>query len=310
MEVSSHALDQHRVTGLQFAGGVYTNISHDHLDYHKTFNEYIKAKKRLFDLLPEGAFAMVNSDDKHAESMVAITKAKVHTYGLKTMSNYKGKVLESSLDGLHLNFNSTELYSPIIGGFNASNLLAVYGVSQELGMDQIETLTAMSTLGAVDGRFQHFTTPGNITAVVDYAHTPDALENVLKTIKTIRTGNEKLITVVGCGGDRDTSKRPLMAKIGSHYSTQLVLTSDNPRSEEPMTIINDMKAGLDPVELAKTMIMEDRREAIKMACNLAQGGDIILIAGKGHEKYQEVKGVKHPFDDFEIIQEQLKTLQK
>ncbi|NQX90970.1 MAG: UDP-N-acetylmuramoyl-L-alanyl-D-glutamate--2,6-diaminopimelate ligase [Flavobacteriales bacterium] len=310
MEVSSHALHQNRVHGINFAGGVFTNITHDHLDYHGTFNEYIKAKRMLFDMLPANAFALINNDDKHGDQMSIATKARVRTFGLKTMADYKAKVLENNLSGLHLNIENMDLFSPIIGSFNASNLLVVYGVAMEMELDQMEVLTQMSTLQPVSGRFQHYSTANNVNAVVDYAHTPDALENVLKTIDNIRTGNEQVITVVGCGGDRDTSKRPLMARIAVNYSTQVVLTSDNPRSEDPNTIINDMKAGLDPVELSKTLSLENRREAIKLACTLAQPGDIILVAGKGHEDYQEINGVKFPFNDSEIIQEHLKALQK
>jgi len=298
------------VTGTQFAGAVFTNISHDHLDYHNTFNEYIKAKKALFDQLPSNAFALVNNDDVHGETMLHDTKAKKKSYGLKTMADYRAKVLESRLSGLHMNLDGKELFSPIIGNFNASNLLAVYAVAMEIGLDQMDTLTYISTLTAVEGRFQHISTPGNVTAVVDYAHTPDALENVLKTIKSIRTGNEQVITVVGCGGDRDVSKRPLMAQIATDLSNQVILTSDNPRSESPEAIIKDMKKGLDPIALAKTITLSDRAEAIKLACTLAKKDDIVLIAGKGHEKYQDIKGVKHAFDDMEIVSTNLKMLQK
>lgn len=310
MEVSSHAIHQHRVTGAHFSGAVFTNITHDHLDYHKTFNEYIKAKKGLFDMLPAGSFALVNNDNVHAESMIHDTKAKKRSFGLKTMADYKAKVLESSFSGLQMMIDGQEFFTPMIGGFNASNLLAVYGVGIELGIDKMELLTGMSTLQAVNGRFQHFRTPGNITAVVDYAHTPDALENVLKTIAGIRTGNEQVITVVGCGGDRDSSKRPIMAQIASDLSDRTIITSDNPRTEDPDAIIREMEAGLDPVQLKKNISISNRKEAIKLACTMAQKHDIILIAGKGHEKYQDIMGVKHPFDDFEIVKETLKNLDK
>ncbi|MGB1032571.1 MAG: UDP-N-acetylmuramoyl-L-alanyl-D-glutamate--2,6-diaminopimelate ligase, partial [Flavobacteriales bacterium] len=310
IEASSHAIHQHRITGTNFAGAVFTNISHDHLDYHSTFNEYIKAKKALFDELPSDSFALVNNDDSHAETMLHDTKAKHRSYGLKTMADYRAKVLESRLTGLHLNIAGKELFSPIIGYFNASNLLAVYAVAMEMGLDQMDTLTYISTLTAVEGRFQHISTPGNVTAVVDYAHTPDALQNVLKTINSIRTGNEQVITVVGCGGDRDVTKRPLMAQIATELSSQVILTSDNPRSEAPDAIIEDMKKGLDPVAISKTITLADRAEAIKLACTLAKTGDIVLVAGKGHEKYQEIKGVKHTFDDMETVSTHLKMLQK
>ena len=310
MEVSSHAIHQHRVTGAHFSGAVFTNITHDHLDYHKTFNEYIKAKKGLFDMLPVGSFALVNNDNVHAESMIHDTKAKKRSFGLKTMADYKAKVLESAFGGLQMMIDGQEFFTPMIGGFNASNLLAVYGVGIELGIDKMELLTGMSTLQSVNGRFQHFRTPGNITAVVDYAHTPDALENVLKTIAGIRTGNEQVITVVGCGGDRDSSKRPIMAQIASDLSDRTIITSDNPRTEDPDAIIREMESGLDPVQLKKNISISNRKEAIKLACTMAQQHDIILIAGKGHEKYQDIMGVKHPFDDFEIVKETLKNLDK
>ncbi len=310
MEVSSHALDQHRVTGTHFSGAVFTNITHDHLDYHKTFNHYIKAKKGLFDMLPNGSFALVNNDNLHAESMVHDTKGKKRSFGLKTMADYKAKVLESSFGGLQMMIDGQEFFTPIIGGFNASNLLAVYAVGIELGIDKIELLTGMSTLQPVNGRFQHFRTESGITAVVDYAHTPDALENVLKTIADIRSGNEQVITVVGCGGDRDASKRPLMAQIASDGSDRTVITSDNPRTEDPDAIIKDMEAGLDPIQIKKNISITNRKEAIKLACTLAAKGDIILIAGKGHETYQDIMGVKAPFDDFQIVKETLKTLNK
>lgn len=310
MEVSSHAIHQHRVTGTYFSGAVFTNITHDHLDYHKTFNEYIKAKKGLFDMLPAGSFALVNNDNLHAESMIHDTKARRRSFGLKTMADYKAKVLESSFGGLQMMIDGQEFFTPMIGGFNASNLLAVYGVGIELGIDKMELLTGMSTLQSVNGRFQQFRTPANITAIVDYAHTPDALENVLKTIAGIRTGNELVITVLGCGGDRDTSKRPLMAQIASDLSDRTIITSDNPRTEDPDAIIREMEAGLDPVQLKKNISISNRKEAIKLACTMAQQHDIILIAGKGHEKYQDIMGVKHPFDDFEIVKETLKNLDK
>lgn len=305
MEASSHALHQHRVTGVQFRGGIFTNITHDHLDYHGTFNEYIKAKKILFDMLPSNAFALINNDDKHAEIMAQNTKAKAKTYALESMANYKAKILENGFDGLHLNVNGDEVYTKLIGDFNAYNILAVYGTCIELGIDNISVLTALSIVEAPAGRFQYFTSKSKITAVIDYAHTPDALKNVIHTINNIRTGNERLIAIVGCGGDRDKAKRPVMAKLAAELSDQTILTSDNPRSESPEAIIEEMKTGLDPILIRKTLSITDRREAIRTACSLAQPGDIILIAGKGHENYQEINGVKYPFDDYAIAQETL-----
>jgi UDP-N-acetylmuramoyl-L-alanyl-D-glutamate--2,6-diaminopimelate ligase len=301
MEASSHAIHQNRTKGVNFRGAVFTNITHDHLDYHETFNEYIKAKKLLFDGLPGSAFALVNNDDSHAEVMVQNTKAKVKTMGLKTMSDYRAKVLENQFNGLHLSIDGKDLYTKLIGGFNAYNLLTIYAVSMELGQDQMDVLTNMSVLGSVEGRFQYIKSKAGITAIVDYAHTPDALKNVLDTIKEIRTGNETVITVVGCGGNRDKTKRPKMARIGAELSDKLIITSDNPRDEEPEAIIQDMKAGLDPVQKSKTFSIANRKEAIRMACDIAKPGDIILIAGKGHEKYQEIKGERHPFDDMQVV---------
>ncbi len=310
MEASSHAIHQHRVTGLNFAGAAFTNISHDHLDYHGTFAEYIKSKKALFDRLGRNAFALTNHDDTNGEIMVQNCKARVKRYALKSMADYRARVLENNLQGLHLMIDGADLYSKLVGSFNAYNILAVYAICRELGLEKLEVLTALSAADPVAGRFQHFRSTGGITAVVDYAHTPDALENVLKTIKDIRTGNERVITVVGCGGDRDKSKRPEMARIAAQWSDQVVLTSDNPRSEEPDQIIKDMEAGLDSNGKRKTLSITDRREAIRLSCTLAQSEDIILIAGKGHEKYQEIKGVKSPFDDLQIVQETIKNLGK
>lgn len=310
MEVSSHAVVQYRVTGIEFKVGVFTNISRDHLDYHKTFKEYIRAKKQFFDLLPEGSFALINSDDRNGATMVQNTRATKRTFGLKTMADFRARVIENQLTGLHLQMGDSDLYSKLIGGFNAYNLLAVYGTAMLLGEEKLDVLTTLSGLSAVEGRFQIVKSDQNITAVVDYAHTPDALKNVLATIKGVRTGAEKVITVVGCGGNRDSGKRPLMSKIACEYSDQVVLTSDNPRNEDPEAIIDDMLENLDPVEVAKTVKVTDRKEAIKMACTLAQGGDIVLIAGKGHEKYQEIKGEKLPFDDLEIVNQMFQLLQK
>jgi UDP-N-acetylmuramoyl-L-alanyl-D-glutamate--2,6-diaminopimelate ligase len=310
MEASSHALHQHRLTGTRIAGAVFTNITHDHLDYHKTFAAYIAAKKILFDTLPSNAFALINKDDKHSDVMTQNCKAKVRTYALQSMADYKAKLIENGFTGLHLSIQQRELYTRLIGGFNAYNVLSVYAVANELGWNNEEVLTQLSMLEAPAGRFQSLKTPNNITAIVDYAHTPDALENVLDTIKEIRAGNEQVITIVGCGGDRDKDKRPIMARIAAEKSDRVILTSDNPRSEEPDAILQDMKAGLDPILLKKTLLVADRREAIRLACSLAQDNDILLIAGKGHEKYQEIKGVKHPFDDFQTVAEALKSLDK
>jgi UDP-N-acetylmuramoyl-L-alanyl-D-glutamate--2,6-diaminopimelate ligase len=310
MEASSHALHQHRLTGVQIRGALFTNITHDHLDYHKTFNEYIKAKKILFDMLPSSAFAITNTDDRHGDIMIQNCKGKVKTMALHSMADYRAKVLENGFAGLHLVIDNHDVYTQLIGGFNAYNILAVYAAAMELGLDKLEVLTAISGLQAPDGRFQYIKTPSGITAVVDYAHTPDALKNVLKTIADIRTGNEQVISIVGCGGDRDKTKRPEMARIAAEWSNRVVLTSDNPRSEDPETIINEMKEGLDPVMMKKTLAVSDRREAIKFACTLANAGDIVLIAGKGHERYQEIAGVKHPFDDFQIVSETLTMLEK
>lgn len=310
MEASSHAIHQHRTTGIRFKIAVFTNITHDHLDYHKTFAEYIRAKKALFDRLSRESVAIINQDDVNGPVMVQNCKGKVRTYALRSMADYKAKVLENNLNVLHLIADGQDMYSKLVGSFNAYNILAVYAVCRELGFDRIEVLTALSALEPVEGRFQHFRSQMGITAIIDYAHTPDALENVLKTIRDIRTGNEKLITVVGCGGDRDKAKRPEMAAIATKFSDHVVLTSDNPRSENPDQIIRDMEAGLDPVGKRKTLSIVDRKEAIRLAITLAQAEDIILIAGKGHEKYQEIAGVKHPFDDMTIARETLKSLGK
>ncbi|MDZ4824466.1 MAG: UDP-N-acetylmuramoyl-L-alanyl-D-glutamate--2,6-diaminopimelate ligase [Flavobacteriales bacterium] len=283
MEVSSHALHQHRTTGLRFAGALFTNITHDHLDYHKTFNEYIKTKKILFDTLPSSSFALVNNDDRNGDVMLQNCKAGKKTFALQSMADYKAKVVENSFAGLHLMLDGHDIYTKLIGAFNAYNLLGVYAVAVELGLNKLEVLTSLSTLEAPEGRFQYIKTKDEITAVIDYAHSPDALKNVLNTIREIRGGNEKVITVVGCGGDRDKEKRPVMARIAADMSDRVVLTSDNPRSEEPDEILAQMKSGLDSVQSKKTIAVSDRREAIKLACTLAQQGDIILIAGKGHE---------------------------
>jgi UDP-N-acetylmuramoyl-L-alanyl-D-glutamate--2,6-diaminopimelate ligase len=310
MEVSSHAIHQHRVTGLQFAGGAFTNITHDHLDYHNTFKEYRDVKKAFFDGLSKEAFALTNVDDKNGEVMLQNTKAKQRSYALKSMADYRAKVLENQFTGLVLSINGIELWTRLIGDFNAYNLLAVFGVATELGEDQTEVLTVLSQLEAVEGRFQFVQSQKGLTAIVDYAHTPDALANVLKTIENIRTKNENVFTVVGCGGDRDKLKRPAMAEIACKLSDKVILTSDNPRSEDPDQIIKDMMDGVDATSFKKVLSITDREQAIKTAVALAESSDIILIAGKGHEKYQEVKGVKHDFDDMLTVTELIKQLEK
>lgn len=305
MEVSSHGIHQKRTSGLHFEGGVYTNLTHDHLDYHNTFKEYRDVKKSFFDKLPKTAFSLVNIDDKNGAIMLQNSKAKKYSYALKTMADFKVKVLENQFEGLVLNVNGNEVWTKLIGSFNAYNLAAVYGVSNILGLDSTEALTLISELESVNGRFQHFISKEGITAIIDYAHTPDALKNVLETINNIRTGNEEIITVVGCGGNRDKSKRPVMGRIASQLSTQVIFTSDNPRNEDPQVILNEIEEGVEPQNFKKTLSILDRTQAIKAAAKLAQKGDIILIAGKGHETYQEVKGERSHFDDYEKIKELL-----
>ncbi len=308
MEVSSHALDQHRVAGLNFSGAIFTNITHDHLDYHGSFDHYIKSKKLLFDQLPKNAFALTNLDDRNGEVMVQNCKARLITYGLRSMADRKAKILENNLTGLILNIDGQEVIARLIGSFNAYNILSVYAAAIELKEEKLQVLTTLSNLYSPEGRFQFVKTENNILGIVDYAHTPDALENVLSTIHELRTGNEKLITIVGCGGDRDRTKRPEMARIAAEGSDKVVLTSDNPRSEDPQQIIEEMKAGLDPVIARKAVSILDRAEAIRTACMLAQPNDIILLAGKGHEKYQEINGEKYPFDDMKTLTTNLKQI--
>ena len=310
MEVSSHGIHQHRTEGLVFEGGVFTNLSHDHLDYHSSFAEYRDVKKSFFDHLPKSAFAIVNVDDKNGLVMLQNTAAKKITYALKTYADYRAQILENQLSGLLLKINGEEVWVKLIGTFNAYNLLAIYAAAINLGLEQLEVLRLLSLLESVSGRFQFIVSAGNITAIVDYAHTPDALENVLSTIETIRTRNEQLITVVGCGGDRDTAKRPVMAHIASNMSDRAIFTSDNPRSEAPEDIIEDMEKGVEPQNYKKTVAVVDRKQAIKLACQLARPNDIILIAGKGHETYQEIKGVKYDFDDMQTVKEILEQLNK
>ncbi len=301
MEVSSHAIVQHRIGGLTFAGGIFTNLTHDHLDYHKTFDNYLKAKKAFFDGLPKGAFALTNGDDKNGNVMLQNTKAKKKSYALKSMADYRAKILENQFGGLLLTIDNEEVWFKMVGSFNAYNLLAVYATAVLLGQDKHTVLTALSKLKGAEGRFDYIISPNKVIGIVDYAHTPDAVQNVLSTVHDIRKGNEKVITIIGCGGDRDKTKRPVMAKVACQWSDKVILTSDNPRSEDPEQIIKDMQAGVSPTDQRKTLSITDRREAIKTACHLADVGDIIVLAGKGHEKYQEIKGVRNHFDDKEEL---------
>jgi UDP-N-acetylmuramoyl-L-alanyl-D-glutamate--2,6-diaminopimelate ligase len=310
MEVSSHGIHQKRTESLHFEGGVFTNLSHDHLDYHETFAEYRDVKKSFFDGLPKSAFAITNVDDKNGEVMFQNTTARKKTYALKTYADFKAQILENQLTGLVLKINNEEVWTKLIGSFNAYNILAIYGVALELGIESTEALRLLSELESVSGRFQFVVSTTKITAIVDYAHTPDALENVLKTIENIRTKNEQLFTIVGCGGDRDKTKRPIMANIAASFSDKAIFTSDNPRTENPQTIIDEMEAGVEAQNYKKTVAILDRKQAIKTACQMANSGDIILIAGKGHETYQEINGVRQDFDDMQIVQEILKQLEK
>lgn len=307
MEVSSHAVAQKRIGGLRFAGGIFTNLTRDHLDYHKTVENYLKAKKAFFDGLPKDAFALTNADDKNGPVMVQNTRAKVASYSLRTLCEFKGKVLEDGFEGMLMDINNKEVNVQFIGRFNASNLLAVYGAACLLGKRPDDVLLILSTLRPVNGRFDALRSPKGYTAIVDYAHTPDALVNVLGTIQEVLRGQGRIITVVGAGGNRDKGKRPIMAQESARLSDKVIITSDNPRFEEPQDIINDMLAGLGKEELRKTLSIVDRREAIRTACMMAEAGDVILVAGKGHEDYQDVKGVKHHFDDKEVIREQFEN---
>lgn len=306
MEVSSHAIDQERIGGLKFIGGIFTNITHDHLDYHKTFENYIKAKKKYFDELSSDAFALVNADDKRGMVMLQNTKAKKQSFGLKKMVDFKGKIITNSIEGIEMEIGGKTVWFKLIGDFNAYNLLAVYGAAMLLEEESDEILTHLSAMQGAPGRFELVRPGSKIIAIVDYAHTPDALKNVLETIAHFRTGTEQVITVIGCGGNRDKTKRPLMASIACRFSDKVVITSDNPRDEDPLEIIREMKTGIGPTETKKTVIMADREEAIKTAIMLAKEKDIILVAGKGHETYQEIKGVKYPFDDKEVVERMLK----
>jgi UDP-N-acetylmuramoyl-L-alanyl-D-glutamate--2,6-diaminopimelate ligase len=303
MEVSSHAVAQHRITGLTFTGGIFTNITHDHLDFHKTFDNYISAKKGFFDHLPKKAFALVNIDDRRGTVMVQNTAAKISTYSLQTIATFHGKLLSDTLTGMHMEVNNQEVWFRVIGRFNAYNLLSVFGAAVLLGEKPDAVLTELSNLQSPPGRFQQFQSSDHVVGIVDYAHTPDALENVLETISHLRNGNEKVTTVVGCGGNRDAEKRPKMAAIACKYSNHVILTADNPRNEDPLDILDQMRKGVPATDFRKTVTIPDRREAIFKACSEAQPGDIILIAGKGHENYQEIKGVKHHFDDKEVLHE-------
>ncbi|MCR9226982.1 MAG: UDP-N-acetylmuramoyl-L-alanyl-D-glutamate--2,6-diaminopimelate ligase [Flavobacteriaceae bacterium] len=310
MEVSSHGIHQKRAEGLHFEGAIFTNLSHDHLDYHKTFAEYRDTKKMLFDGLPKTAFALVNIDDRNGLVMLQNTKAKKYTYALKTFADYRAQILERQFNGQLLKVDDNELWSRLIGDFNAYNLLAIYATADILGLEKMEILRLMSELENVDGRFQYYISKEKITAIVDYAHTPDALKNVLVTINALRTGNENVITVVGCGGDRDKSKRPVMGHIASQMSNQAIFTSDNPRTESPTTIIEEMEAGVEAQNVRKVLSIENRKQAIKTACKLAVANDIILVAGKGHETYQEANGIRVDFDDFKEVKEALESLEK
>ena len=301
MEVSSHAVDQRRIAGLEFDGGVFTNITRDHIDYHQTFENYLKAKKQFFDVLSSDAFALTNADDKNGLVMLQNSKAKKYTYSLRTLADFKTRILEHGFEGMLLDMNDKEVNVSFIGKFNAYNLSAVFGTAVLLGQDELEVLRIISSLQSVSGRFETLHSPTGYTAIVDYAHTPDALNNVIGTINQILQGNGKLISVVGCGGNRDKGKRPMMAREAVNGSWKALLTSDNPRFEEPQDILNDMLAGLDMVEKTKCLTIVDRREAIRTACALAQQGDVILVAGKGHEDYQIIQGVKHHFDDKEVV---------
>ena len=310
MEVSSHGIHQKRTEGLEFAGGIFTNLSHDHLDYHVSFASYRDVKKSFFDSLPKTAFALTNLDDKNGNIMLQNTKARKRTYALKTLADYKAKIIEKSFSGTLISINDTEFWTKLIGNFNAYNLAAIIGVAYELGLEKIEILTIISQLESVSGRFEHLVSDNGVIAIVDYAHTPDALRNVLQTINDIRTNNEKLITVIGCGGDRDKTKRPKMAHIASQLSTQAIFTSDNPRTENPDKILEEMEEGVSAENLKKIITISDRRQAIKTACKFSETGDILLIAGKGHENYQEISGERFHFDDLVEVKKYFNLLKK
>jgi UDP-N-acetylmuramoyl-L-alanyl-D-glutamate--2,6-diaminopimelate ligase len=308
MEVSSHAVVQHRIEGITFVGGVFSNITHDHLDFHGTFDNYIRAKRGFFDSLPKGAFALTNADDKNGMVILQNSKATKKTYALKQLADYKATVIENSFNGLHLDVDGIEVFFKLVGSFNAYNLLAAYGTALLLDQDQLTVLTTLSRLDGAEGRFEYVSSKNGVIGIVDYAHTPDAVQNVLSTVQSIRKGTEQVITVIGCGGDRDKTKRPIMAQVACDWSDKVILTSDNPRTEDPQMIIYEMEQGVSPTNKRKTLSITDRKEAIKTACHLAKPGDIIIVAGKGHEKYQEVNGVRHHFDDKEILLEQFNLI--
>ena len=311
MEASSHAIDQNRLSGLTIAGSIFTNITRDHLDYHKTFDNYIEAKKKLFDNLSADAFALTNIDDKRGIVMIQSTKAKKYSYSLSVSADFTAKILENTFGGLLLNIDGVDVSTHLVGEFNAYNLLAIYSAAVLLGEEKLKVLTALSALQPAEGRFDYIVSDKlKIVGIVDYAHTPDALEKVLSTVKSIRTANERILTIVGCGGDRDNGKRPMMAKVAAELSDKVILTSDNPRSEDPNEILNQMKTGIPIPMIPNVLSIADRKEAIKTAVSLAHSGDIILLAGKGHEKYQEIKGVKHPFDDKQVLDETFKSQMK
>ena len=303
MEVSSHAIKQHRVHGLQFNGGIFTNITHEHLDYHGTFDDYLKTKQAFFNSLPEDAFALSNADDKNGKIILQNTRAAKYFYAMKSFADFRGKIMERHLDGMLLNINNTEMWTKLTGDFNAYNLLAIYAYASIKGIDKREALKVLSSIKPVDGRFETIVSSTGVYAIVDYAHTPDALQNVLNTINKIRKANQQLITVVGAGGNRDKTKRPLMGKISAELSSKIILTSDNPRYEKPEVIISEMQEGIDSVNKQKMLVITDRQQAIKTAVMMANKGDIVLVAGKGHEKYQEINGIRHHFDDKEVINE-------
>ena len=303
MEVSSHSVVQNRISGLHFSGAIFSNLTHDHLDFHKTFDEYLKAKKRFFDELPADAFALTNIDDRNGRVMIQNTRAARKTYSLKSMADFKGRIIETPLDGIRMNIDGHDTWCRLVGRFNGYNLMAVYAAAVLLGESPLEVITVLSNLESVEGRFDYVKSASGTIAVVDYAHTPDALQNVLDTIAELRSGKETLISIVGCGGDRDRAKRPIMARIACNMSEKVILTSDNPRSENPDAIIAEMMAGVSPDQSGKVITIADRREAIHTACLMARPGDVILVAGKGHEKYQEISGVKHPFDDKKVLAE-------
>lgn len=310
MEVSSHAIDQNRVFGLKFAGGIFTNLSHDHLDYHKTFDNYLKAKKKFFDNLDSDAFALTNKDDKNGLVMLQNTSAAKYTYSMEAMSDFKVRVIEHDFNGMLLNMDGEEAWYSLVGKFNAYNLLAVYAAAFLLGKEKMDIILQLTTIKSVEGRLEYMQSTNKVVGIVDYAHTPDALKNVLATINEIRTQNEKLITVIGCGGNRDTTKRPIMAKVATEMSDKVIFTSDNPRKEDPEVIIDEMEKGVTPNNYKKTLRITDRKQAIKAAVAMAEKGDIILVAGKGHEKYQEINGVKTPFDDKQLLLEMFQALGK